>query len=417
MKPTALSPGLTLYRLAANAAGPLRTWADRNRADMVGNANINWPPRPEGRVIWLQATEPERTDALMRFAERAAFSLDDATILVTHPEEMHVTTEAEGVFPTAQPIDCEGYLRPFLSHWTPDIAVFTGGTVGPVTMQCCERAGVPSLLVDARLTPQRQRLWTWAPLASRAVFQGFTRILASSAAHADVFEQLGADPGRVEVTGALEEGSIAPGCNLNDLEEMGELTARRPVWLAARVSRQELPMVLAAHSKATRSAHRLLLILVPDADVTRDDIAIEGPGRTRYRSDLTEPDDDTSIYVADTEGEMGLWYRIAPVSFLGHTLVANGRPEDPFGPAALGSAMVHGPHTGDLNARFERFRAAGASRLVGTADELAAAVSDLQAPDRAADLAHRSWQVASKGADVSDRVIQVIQDTLDRASR
>jgi 3-deoxy-D-manno-octulosonic-acid transferase len=136
---------------------------------------------------------------------------------------------------------------------------------------------------------------------------------------------------------------------------------------------------------------------------------------SRYRSDDEEPEEDVQVYIADTDGEMGLWYRLAPITFVGSTLIEAGTCPDPYEPAALGSAILYGPHTGLRESVFDRISAAGAARRVGSAAALGEAVSELLSPDKAAEMAHKAWQVTSRGAEVTDRVIELLQDALDES--
>jgi 3-deoxy-D-manno-octulosonic-acid transferase len=182
------------------------------------------------------------------------------------------------------------------------------------------------------------------------------------------------------------------------------------------VENQEVEAVLTAHRRATRVAHRLLLILSPanpeDGPALRDAIGKE-EWTVALRSDGGEPDPDVQVFVADVAGEAGLWYRLAPIAFLGGSLVRGGRGGDPCEPAALGSAILTGPDTRRHRRRFQRFLAAGAARTAGSAEALGEAVADLLAPDRAAEMARKAWDITSAGAELTDRVIDLVALSLD----
>jgi 3-deoxy-D-manno-octulosonic-acid transferase len=120
---------------------------------------------------------------------------------------------------------------------------------------------------------------------------------------------------------------------------------------------------------------------------------------------------DIQIYVADTMGEMGLWYRLCPVSFVGGSLVEIGG-HNPFEPAALGSAILHGPHLVNFADIYARLAEADAAREV-TPATLADAVSETLEPDAAARLAHAAWGVCSEGADVTEQAMDLLLAMLD----
>ena len=130
----------------------------------------------------------------------------------------------------------------------------------------------------------------------------------------------------------------------------------------------------------------------------------------RSEGDAVEP--STQIYLADTMGEMGLWYRLAPVTFLGGSLVEIGG-HNPFEPAALGSAILHGPHVASAAETYARLGEANGALQVTSAAELAHAIVDLLEPQRAAELAHAAWEVTSSGAGATDRALALITQAID----
>ena len=134
----------------------------------------------------------------------------------------------------------------------------------------------------------------------------------------------------------------------------------------------------------------------------------------RWGSDIY-PEDSTQVLVAEDPGDMGLFYRVAPVSFLGSSLVADHGGGDPFEAAALGSAVLYGPNVRRFLPAYSRLAATGAARIVNDAVALGTAVSRLIAPDQAATMAHAGWDVVSEGAAQTDRVTDLIIDALDGA--
>ena len=159
----------------------------------------------------------------------------------------------------------------------------------------------------------------------------------------------------------------------------------------------------------------LALILAPRHPARGDALAemLRGQGCTVAQRSKGEPiTADTDVYLADTLGEMGLWYRIASVSFVGGSLVDVGG-HNPFEPALLGSAIIHGPHVRNFIDGYRRLAQADAAVLVRSEAELADAIVATMAPDRAAELAAHAWEAVSEGAEVTDAVLAAIGDALD----
>ena len=191
--------------------------------------------------------------------------------------------------------------------------------------------------------------------------------------------------------------------------------AGRPVWLAASTHPGEDEIVAAAHARARRALPMLALILAPRHPVRGDAVAemLRGRGLQVAQRSKGEPiAPDTDVYLADTLGEMGLWYRVASVSFVGGSLAEVGG-HNPFEPALLGSAILHGPHVRNFVDGYRRLAEADAAVLVRSEAELAEALIATMAPDRAAAMAASAWAACSEGAEVTDAVLAAIGDLLD----
>ena len=168
---------------------------------------------------------------------------------------------------------------------------------------------------------------------------------------------------------------------------------------------------------AMQHSHRLLLILMP-VDASRSAVLAqqleEGEGCiVAQRSLEEEPEPEVEVFIVDNPAEYGLWYRLAPITYLGGSLNGKGPVRSPQEPAALGSAILHGPRTGSYGPLFGRLGAARATRAVASANDLGEALGDLLAPDRAARLAHAAWMVVSDGAEVTEGVLNRLRAILD----
>jgi 3-deoxy-D-manno-octulosonic-acid transferase len=143
----------------------------------------------------------------------------------------------------------------------------------------------------------------------------------------------------------------------------------------------------------------------------RDQLAQDG-WAVGLRSEGDEPSDDLSVYIADLPGELGLWLRLAPISFMGGTLTGAPSSRSPMEAAVLGSAILHGPLTGDHAADYRRLDAAGAARVATRPADIAAAVEALSAPDQAAAMAHAAWEISSAGEDAIARTLAALEAAL-----
>ncbi|WP_043743697.1 3-deoxy-D-manno-octulosonic acid transferase [Pseudooceanicola atlanticus] len=393
--------------------------ASRRAPGAIGSGE-DLPPRPEGPLIWAHAADPDRAPALAQLAVRAAGQWPDITMVMTQCHDQPIQAKLpRHVIPQQLPDDNTAPSRKFLAHWQPDICIWHTGHLRPTLLNQTLQKGVPTLLIDATEDGFPEQRLRWSRRGERNVITGFEAIFARSANAAKRLTRLGANPEKIDVTGPLQEGAAAIPCNEAERTELAESLATRPIWLAAMVQADELNMVIEAHRRAIRSAHRLMLILVPqDIDSTSAMVAeLEAQGLRYVRwSAGGYPEETTQVLLADTYGEMGLWYRLAPVTLMASSLTTGHGGRDPYEPAALGSAIVYGPNVSRHLSSYSRFARAGAARLVRDAPSLAAAILRLNAPDQAAAMAQAAWDVATEGAEVTDKVLEKIEEILDRRS-
>ena len=313
------------------------------------------------------------------------------------------------------PLDIRPWVRRFLDHWRPDLVVLAEGEIWPATIVEAKARGIPLALINARMTERAFRRWRWLPGAARALMGRIDHVQAQEADTARRLRALGLPADRLEVTGTLKEGSAALPADAAELERLHRALDGRPAWLAASTHDEEEAIAAAAHRRALQSWHALLLILAPRHPERAPEIVRQlrqAGWKVARRSEGEGIGPETQIYVADTIGEMGLWFRLAPVSFVGGSLVPVGG-HNPYEPAALGSAILHGPHVGNFADIYDRLSEAAAAERVEAAADLGPAVAKLLEPDRAAAMAHAAWEVCSAGADVTDKAIDLLFAMLD----
>ena len=401
----AYSVALTLYNLAAPPVPQVAVpWPARP-----------WPDRPHGRRVWLHAPGVEAQAGMLELA-RHLIEDDGVAVVLTGEGPLAAPTAA---LRQPAPPDQPRAVQAFLDHWQPELVVFGDGELRPAAIHDCALRKLPLVMVDARaprLMPGREG---WYPGLIRGAIAPFRQIMVLDEAAAKAWRRAGAEPGQIAVTGRMEEASAAIAYVESDRAALARVLATRPIWLAADVAPQEESAVIAAHRDVLGLAHRLLLILVPQdpdrAESLAARIEAEEGWRVALRRADHEPDTETEVYIPDA-GDYGLWYRLAPITFLGGSLEGRGCARNPMEPAALGSAILYGPRSGAYGLAYGRLGAARAARMVGSGGDLSLALGDLLSPDRAARQAQAAWGIASEGAEVTERVLSLIRAIMDGAA-
>lgn len=306
-------------------------------------------------------------------------------------------------------------VRDFLGHWRPDAVVFSEGEIRPALLHECGERQLLLIMADAGDPWFLRGHESWIPGAMRRAIQAFAKVYAIDAAASRAWRRAGLAQSKVEASGRMEESSLALPCLEAERDYLAKLVVTRPVWFGARIPRSEESAVLAAHQYALQLAHRLLLILLPEDPARVGPLAEELTEKgwiTASRADEEEPESETGIFIVNDPAELGLWYRLAPVSYLGGGLSGTGLLTSPLEPAALGSAILHGPRPGGFGPQIGRLGAARAARAVASVRDLSEALGDLLAPDRTARLAQAAWGVVSDGAEVTESVLTELRRAL-----
>lgn len=406
-----LSPvaaGLLLWRMRRGKEDPARLSERRGHAGVA---------RPEGALVWLHGASVGETVTLLPLVEqlrRRGLAVLVTSGTVTSARLLASRLPAD-VIHQYLPLDTPRYMARFLDHWRPALGLICESEIWPNLVIESRRRALPLVLVNARMSERSFARWDKAPDTSRWLLSSFECCLAQSQGDGERLARLGAP--RVSIAGNLKFDAPAPPADADALALLDGLTAGRPVWIAASTHEGEDEIVVEAHRALAAGLPGLLTIIAPRHPHRGEDIAelarSEGVSVAR-RSAGEEPAADVSLYVADTVGELGLFYRLAQIAYLGGSLVPVGG-HNPIEPAKLGCALLHGPHVGNFSEIFAAFDAGGGSRVVNDAQELADATHRWLADAAASRSAARAaGQTSARLGGALARTVQALEPLLMR---
>lgn len=381
------------------------------------DADALWAPRPEGMLVWLHAASAPDLAALLHLIPRLETLEPMPSVLLTMQEGLGCPGALpDHVMVEHPPQDTLAQATAFVQHFKPDMGLYCGAPLRQTLLWAMERQKVPLTLTNASASELDPPGFRFDRAAQQALAQCFDHIICKDDLAARRINKLRGAKAPAIPLGRLEEGSVAPSADPIKLDALRPALAGRPVWLAAETRPGEEPMVAEAQRQMTRFSHRLLSVIAPD-DPSRGIGLAETLRAQGWHVALRSKDDpiteDVQVVVVDVCGELGLWYRLAPITFVGSSLVPGFGGQDPFAPAALGSALLYGPNVGNYLDSYSRLVNAGGARIVKDASSLAQGLQLLLAPDKAAAQAHAAWEVASRGAEVTDKVLEILQEQLD----
>jgi 3-deoxy-D-manno-octulosonic-acid transferase len=380
--PDRLPLALRLYRWASVLGSPIASQVLARRlargkehperlAERLGEPSLR---RPTGPLVWVHGASVGEMLAAVPLIER--LRLQDFAVLVTSGT---VTSAAlaeqrlpKGVPHQFIPLDAPRFVQRFLDHWRPGLALFVESDLWPNLILSCAERKIPMILINGRLSERSFKRWRRMPGAIGALLGRFDLCLAQSGADAERYAELGAQ--RIITTGNLKLDAPAPPADPAALQRLREIVGARSVVAAASTHPGEEEAIIAAHVRLRAKFPSLLTVIAPRHPARGAGIAeiARAAGlAVALRSQRAQPMPDVGIYVADTLGELGLIYRIAPIVFMGGSLASHGG-QNPIEAVRLGAAVLHGPHVWNFAEIYSMLDQSHGAELVADGEALAA---------------------------------------------
>ncbi|MDD3029032.1 MAG: 3-deoxy-D-manno-octulosonic acid transferase [Alphaproteobacteria bacterium] len=412
---------LILYRWLTWAATPLvriglclRRW--RGLEDVARfRERLGYPSaaRPSGKVIWCHAASVGEAVSLLRLIVRMHDAAPAATFVLTTGTVTAAQTVRSRLPPYALhqyvPVDLAASVRRFLDHWRPELAVWIESELWPNTLAALRARNIPCILLNARMSERSFRHWSFVKGFVRQMLSGFCLCLAQTEADRARFAALGATSAKC--VGNLKYAAAPLPCDAALLDVLKTQTKGRPVWLMASSHPGEEALALRLHEQVSHEKKNLLTIIAPRHPSRGDDIValIEKTNLSYARRSKNKPiKAETDVYLADTMGEMGLFYALSPVTVVGGSFAGTGG-HNPIEPAQLGSVVLFGPSMENFSEIAAEFLHAGAAMAFEDEVSLAKALGRLFSDDteRAA-LAKAARLLAERKGSIMDAILAEI---------
>ena len=420
----------TLYRIGTTLGGPLidgylRKRERRGREDQARRGErrgVAGMARPAGRLIWLHAASVGESVSILPLVDRLLLRDPGCHVLVTTGTVTSARLMGERLPARALhqyvPVDRIAWVRRFLAHWRPDTAIWVESEFWPNLMLETHRRGIPMALVNARVSAASALGWRRVPRAIRRLLTCFTLCLAQSDRVAGILRELGAPA--VSVAGNLKLTAEPLPAATESLAELHAWIGDRPVWLAASTHAGEERMVAEVDAALRTRWPDLLTIIAPRHPNRGGEVAavLRGMGlELSRRSEGEAISARTQCYLADTIGEMGLFYRLARAAFIGGSWAGRGG-QNPYEAAQLGCPVLFGSDMSNFPEISAVLIEAGAATTVADVSACMTRLEQLLADDAAHQaMSDAGRAVAAQQQEVLDRLEQALAPVLcdDRA--
>lgn len=386
--------GLKIYRALSRSSEPITQFIleRRLKAGKEDPVRIEerrgkpTEPRPDGFLYWIHGASVGESLSVIPLVERLRTLRPDVSFMVTTgtvtSARLMKERLPEGAFHQFIPLDHPNYVRAFIEHWRPDAAIFVESEFWPNLILQARAETSFMALVNARISPRSFEDWRRQPNAIKYILSSFDIIIAQDYPNAERLTTLSGGP--VEMLGNLKNAAPPLPATPTDLAALLEQIGDRSRWLAASTHPGEEEIVIAAHKLLKEKFPGLLAVIAPRHPERGEEIETlvkESGLKGVRRSKGGVVRDNTDIYIADTLGELGLFYRLSDIAFVGGSITPKGG-HNPLEPARLGAAILHGPHTFNFVETYQDMRQAGGAALVRNDRELATAVRRLLSDEK-----------------------------------
>lgn len=418
------SQAYNLYRLATWLASPLlplwlRYRCEQGKEDPVrlkerfGYGSI---VRPKGALLWLHAASIGEATSILPLIEKIRTQFPSLSLLVTSgtvtSARLMKTRLAKGAIHQFAPIDTPQATRRFINHWRPNFSFWVESELWPNLIAEANHSESFMGVINGRMSERSFASWRRAPLFAKEMLSCFDIIFAQSDVDGARFTRLGTR--QVMCPGNIKFDAQVLSCNESELLTLQAMVSGRPLWLAASTHPQEEEIIKAADSLLRSTRPDLLTVIVPRHPSRGDEVAgmlSHAAQRSRKQSITAQ----TRFYIADTLGELGLFYRLCEIVFMGGSLISHGG-QNPLEPARLSCAIIAGPHTDNFSDMYREMEENALCLRAQNAAALASCVGRLM-HDASARLAMgkkvRGWVDSRAGA--SEKILSLLAPLFAKA--
>jgi 3-deoxy-D-manno-octulosonic-acid transferase len=380
--PVAYGPVLRTYvramRLLQPTAPLLLKYRERQGKEEAGRTDerLGLPsaPRVPAPLVWLHAASVGEATAVLHLIEKLMARRPDLQILLTTgtvtSAKLARDRLPEGAIHQYIPLDTPDFMKRFFDHWRPSVAILTESEIWPNLIREARTREVPLLLVNGRISPRSFKRWRARYKIARPLFSSLDLVLAQNDRYAGYFERLGSR--NVLDAGNLKMDAPPPPVDKGALQKFKKAIGTRPVFLAASTHPGEEDIIAGVHRALKKDMPDLLTIIVPRHPVRGGEICemLEGEDLSCIqRTNRDTPEASHDIYVADTIGELGLFYDLAPVAFVGGSLVKHGG-QNPIEAIMHNTAVLTGPNVHNFEEAYAALLEGEACMEVTTLEDL-----------------------------------------------
>jgi len=381
--------------------------------------------RPSTPLIWLHAASIGEAKSAQILINKIRYEYPDIFFLVTTGTKTSAQIMARDLPPNAIhqfcPLDHPAWVKTFMDHWKPDLVFWMESELWPNMLREIKKHNIPAFLINARLSPKSYRTWLLFKPLAKDMLSAFDKILCQTDQDAQYYKKLGAK--NVLMPGNIKYSSAPLEYQTDALKMLSATLNDRKYWLFASTHSAEEEMACRIHQILKNAFPNILTIIVPRHPERRDEIkekcAKYGLNILFRGENKTLPDERTDIYIADTLGELGLFYRLCDIACIGRSFSNDGGGgHNPIEAAQLSCAVLFGPKVQNLQEIFDDMQLSGAAIPVKDEIHLANTITALyEEPEKLENLKNTAYNFSKEKSGIALRVLDILKPEIDKIGR
>ena len=347
------------------------------------NERIGRPqkPREEGKLIWMHGASVGESLSMLPLIQKLLETYPDLHIMVTTgtvtSADLMSRRLPERAFHQYIPIDNPSFVKRFLKHWQPDLVLWFESEFWPALLSGIKKRNIPFILVNGRISNKSFKRWQQFDYISRELLNCFTLCLGQSEEDAYRLRVLGAKDSLC--LGNIKYAGFNPPVDEEKLNIIKQQIGDRTIWCASSTHNDEELRIAKIHKHLKEQFPDLLTLIAPrhpQRGKEIQDSINELDLKTALRSAGEDITPQTDIYIADTIGELGLWYTLAPLVFIGGSLIPHGG-QNFMEPSRFRDAVIVGPYMHNFTDAINRAKKADAVIQVSDSEKLEENIAQL----------------------------------------
>ena len=321
----------------------------------------------------------------------------------------------ERAFHQYLPIENPVFATRFVKHWRPDIALWFESEFWPAMLSCIRRKNIPLILVNGRISNRSFKRWQQFEFVIKEILDCFNLWLGQSEEDTYRLRVLGAK--NTLCLGNLKYAGLPLPVDPDKKQDIADQIGNRPTWLVSSTHDDEEFKIARFIKDMKQKIPHLLTFMAPRHPhrgvEIKERLSKELGLKVALRSAGEKITPDTDVYIADTIGELGIWYELFPVVFIGGSLIPHGG-QNFMEPSRYRDAVIVGPHMYNFTDAMNRAKKADAVIQVNDVLELVDTVENLMTnPELLEAKRSLAYNWATSEAKVLDGIVEKIRGYLD----